>query len=170
MFKKTIIRLNPVTRKCLTMLLLLVLATNLSPSQSPVAAQSPSDCVSAPIQGPNPAHCSTDQNPESVSGAPKEKACELLAGVTQEDSVTDKDDESIVELFTPILNILAIIAGAIAVIFGVIGGIKYTTSGGNTEKTKAAKQTLVYAIVGLVVALFIPTILSLALSFIDDDS
>jgi multisubunit Na+/H+ antiporter MnhB subunit len=45
------------------------------------------------------------------------------------------------------------ILGAIAVIMIVIGGIRYTTSNGDSGSIKSAKDTILYAVVGLVVAM-----------------
>ena len=42
------------------------------------------------------------------------------------------------------------IAGAIAVIFIIIGGIQYTTSNGDSSATSKAKNTIIYSLVGLV--------------------
>jgi type IV secretion system pilin len=50
-----------------------------------------------------------------------------------------------------IINILSVIIGAIAVVMIIIGGFRYVTSAGSAEGTKAARQTIIYAIVGLVV-------------------
>ena len=50
-----------------------------------------------------------------------------------------------------IINILSVIIGAIAVVMIIIGGFRYVTSGGNAESTKSARQTIVYAIVGLII-------------------
>jgi len=55
------------------------------------------------------------------------------------------------KLIRSIINVLSIIIGAIAVIMIIIGGFRYITSGGSAEGTKAARQTIVYAIVGLVI-------------------
>jgi hypothetical protein len=44
------------------------------------------------------------------------------------------------------------IVGAIAVIMVVIGGLRYTLSGGNPKETEAAKNTILFAVVGLVIA------------------
>jgi len=52
-----------------------------------------------------------------------------------------------------VINTLFMVLGMIAVIMIVVGGIRYTTSGGDSSGTKAAKDTILYAIVGLVVAL-----------------
>jgi hypothetical protein len=50
-----------------------------------------------------------------------------------------------------VINILSVIIGAIAVVMIIIGGFRYVTSGGNAESTKSARQTIVYAIVGLII-------------------
>lgn len=51
-----------------------------------------------------------------------------------------------------IVNIMLYVLGAIAVIMIVIGGIKYTTSNGDSSSITSAKNTILYAVVGLVVA------------------
>lgn len=55
--------------------------------------------------------------------------------------------------FSVITNVLLFIVGAIAVIMIVIGGLRYVLSGGNSEQITAAKNTILYAIVGIIVAL-----------------
>jgi len=52
-----------------------------------------------------------------------------------------------------VLNIVFFIAGLLSVIFIIIGGLKYTLSGGDASGIKSAKETITYAIVGLVVTL-----------------
>lgn len=55
--------------------------------------------------------------------------------------------------FTLITNILLYIIGAVSVIMLVIGGIRYTVSGGDSAAVTSAKNTILYAVVGIVVAL-----------------
>ncbi len=62
-----------------------------------------------------------------------------------------KDD--LPKLITNVVNILLFIVGIIAVIAIIIGGIRYTTSNGDSSQTKAAKDTILYAVIGLVVAI-----------------
>jgi hypothetical protein len=52
-----------------------------------------------------------------------------------------------------IINTLLIILGMVAVIMIVIGGIRYTTSNGDSSAVKGAKDTILYSVVGLVVAI-----------------
>jgi hypothetical protein len=49
------------------------------------------------------------------------------------------------------INILSLIVGVVAVIMIVIGGLKYVTSQGEASNTAAAKNTILYAIIGLVI-------------------
>jgi len=55
-------------------------------------------------------------------------------------------------IFTTIVNVLLFIIGAICVIMLIWGGIRYTTSAGNAASVTAAKNTIMYAIIGLVIA------------------
>jgi hypothetical protein len=49
------------------------------------------------------------------------------------------------------LNIVYFLAGAIAVIVVIVGGIMYATSSGDSGAVTKAKNLILYAIVGLVV-------------------
>ncbi len=56
-------------------------------------------------------------------------------------------------IFRTITNVLLFILGAISVIMIIIGGLRYVVSGGNATAVTAAKNTILYAIVGVIVAL-----------------
>jgi len=71
-----------------------------------------------------------------------------LTGATQG---CDSGTSSIGKLIRTIINVLSVIIGAIAVIMIIVGGFRYITSAGSAEGTKSARQTIVYAIVGLVI-------------------
>ena len=51
-----------------------------------------------------------------------------------------------------LVNVLLYILGAISVIVLIIGGILYVISGGNSSSVTKAKNTITYAIVGLLVS------------------
>ena len=57
------------------------------------------------------------------------------------------------DVFKDVVNILLFIIGAVSVIMLIYGGIRYTTSGGNANSVTAAKNTIMYSIIGLVVAI-----------------
>ncbi len=52
-----------------------------------------------------------------------------------------------------VANILIFVVGAVSVLMIIIGGLRYVLSGGDSAGVKSAKDTILYAIIGLVVAL-----------------
>ena len=56
------------------------------------------------------------------------------------------------------VNTFAFVIGAVSIIMVLVGAIRYTLSAGNPQATKEAKDTILYAVVGIVI-----TILSLAI-------
>lgn len=56
-------------------------------------------------------------------------------------------------MFEKITNVLLYLIGAISVIMIIIGGLRYILSGGNSANITAAKNTILYAIVGVIVAI-----------------
>ena len=55
-------------------------------------------------------------------------------------------------IFVTIVNVLLFVIGAISVVMLIIGGIRYTISAGDSGNVTAAKNTIMYAIIGLVIA------------------
>lgn len=56
-------------------------------------------------------------------------------------------------IFQKITNIALYLIGAISVLMLIYGGIRYTISGGDSKNVTAAKNTILYAIVGIIVAI-----------------
>jgi hypothetical protein len=56
-------------------------------------------------------------------------------------------------VFRTIVNILLFLVGAVAVIMLVIGGFRYVMSGGDQNAVTSAKNTILYAIIGIVIAI-----------------
>jgi hypothetical protein len=56
-------------------------------------------------------------------------------------------------IFKTVTNVLLFIIGAVAVIMLIIGGIRYTVSGGDSGAVTSAKNTILYAVVGIIVAI-----------------
>lgn len=80
-------------------------------------------------------------------------ACEQKGG--KYDAVEkkcDKKNTDITGIFRTVANILLFLVGAIAVIMLIVGGFRYVVSGGDAGATKGAKDTIMYAIIGIVVA------------------
>lgn len=66
-------------------------------------------------------------------------------------------------VFTTIVNVLLFIIGAVSVIMIIFGGFRYVTSGGDSGGVTSAKNTILYAIVGLVVAVLAYAIVNFVL-------
>ena len=57
-----------------------------------------------------------------------------------------------------LINTLSIVIGAVAVMMIIYGGFKFVTSGGDADGTKTARNTIIYAAVGLAVVLLAQSI------------
>jgi Type IV secretion system pilin len=64
---------------------------------------------------------------------------------------TGVDQSSISKIASGVVNVFSLIVGIVAVIMIIFGGFRYITSGGDSGKVGNAKNSLVYAIIGLIV-------------------
>lgn len=72
----------------------------------------------------------------------------------QSDSAVCKEkNDSVNPAIQAIIGLLIFAIGAISVIMIIVGGIRYVVSNGDASKIKTAKDTIFYAVVGLIVAL-----------------
>lgn len=113
--------------------------TLLAPAAIPVSVHA--QTVETGIQ--NSLICGSDAIITS-SGTGKDKdgkECKLDAG----------EDKNLSSKIRKLINIFSAIIAVIAVIMIIYGGLRYVASGGKQESVTAAKNTLLYAIVGLVI-------------------
>lgn len=68
-------------------------------------------------------------------------------------------------LMQTVINILLFLVGSVAVIMIVVGGVRYTTSNGNASQTKEAKDTILYSVIGLIVAMMAYAIVNFVVSW-----
>ncbi len=91
----------------------------------------------------------------SSNAAPDINACnELEAGSVAYRSAGcggGNSGEQFPMVIQGILNVIISVSGVVAVIFIVVGGINYMTSTGDPAKVKRAKDTILYACIGLIV-------------------
>lgn len=59
-----------------------------------------------------------------------------------------------------VLGLVFYLLGAIAIIMIIIGGIRYATSQGDSQKVQTAKNTIFYAVIGLIVAILASVIVT----------
>jgi hypothetical protein len=65
--------------------------------------------------------------------------------------VGSADDLTVSSLLVNIINWVLGFSAAIAVLFLIFGGILYVVSAGNADRSKQARQTILYAVIGLIV-------------------
>lgn len=73
-------------------------------------------------------------------------------------------------VFRQVTNVILYIVGIIAVVMLIIGGIRYVVSGGDSKKVTDAKNTVLYAIIGLVVCFLAFAIVNFVISSLPTDS
>lgn len=67
------------------------------------------------------------------------------------------------KLIKNIVNIFSIIVGIVAVIMLIVGGFNFITSGGDSGKVTSARNTILYAIIGIVIVVFAQVIVRFVL-------
>lgn len=71
-------------------------------------------------------------------------------------------------IISDVINIFSLVVGVVSVIMIIIGGLKYITSGGDSGNVTGAKNTILYAIVGLVVVALAQVIVRFVLTRVTD--
>jgi hypothetical protein len=69
-----------------------------------------------------------------------------------QDANADTNGSSVLGLLRSVANLVSIVAGIAGVVMVLLGGFRYIRSSGDASKTSEAQNTLIYAVLGLVVA------------------
>ena len=93
---------------------------------------------------------------------PKSEACQALGAGAG--CGTDPSANGVNKTITLFINIFTGIIGITAVIMILVAGFKYITSGGESAKMASAKNTLIYALIGLVIVAFSQIIVKFVLA------
>lgn len=92
-----------------------------------------------------------------LAGLPLYANATVLDGVCTGDSadtpICKDKDADVMDSVKIIVNTLLYVLGAVAVLVIIVAGIMYVVSGGEAASVKKAKDMILYAIVGIVVAL-----------------
>lgn len=89
---------------------------------------------------------STLAAPTTTTSA-QQAACEAVNGAAG----CTANGSDLTKLVKIIINVMSVVIGVVAVIMIMVAGYKYITSGGDTGKVTSAKNTLIYAIIGLII-------------------
>ena len=57
------------------------------------------------------------------------------------------------DIINRVINVLLFLVGALSVVFIIVAGIYFSISNGNAEQVKRAKNTMTYAVIGLIVSI-----------------
>ena len=90
------------------------------------------------------------ETPDITNSTCKGAADLKFGGTTQCSSLTTTES-NVNNLIATIINIFSVVVGVIAVIMIVYGGFRYITSGGDSGKVTSARNTILYAIIGLII-------------------
>jgi len=80
-------------------------------------------------------------------------------------SSTGTQTSDISSVASKIVNIFSIIVGAVSIIMIIYGGFRYITSGGASERVGNAKNTIIYAVIGLIIVALAQLIVHFVLNF-----
>ena len=74
------------------------------------------------------------------------------------------DGSAVTNIARVVVNIMSILAGALAVVFIVIAGFRFATSSGDSSKVSSARSSIIYAAIGLIVVIFSQVIVATVLT------
>ena len=66
-------------------------------------------------------------------------------------NIANDPGSKLTSIIKTVINVLSVVVGVVAVVMIIFGGLKYITSGGDSSNVSSAKNTIIYAIVGLVI-------------------
>lgn len=87
--------------------------------------------------------------PSVKAAEPTDAAC---TGVAVTGVNCGEGEEGLTSTIEAVINILLFVIGAGAVVMLVIGALRYTLSAGDAQAAASAKNTIMYAIIGIIVA------------------
>lgn len=98
----------------------------------------------------------------ACSGGSTEAQKQVLQGVGETGGACN--DNGVINTISAAVKILSIFTGAAAVIMIIYGGFRYITSGGDSARVSSAKNTLIYAVIGLAIAVLAQLIVNFVIT------
>jgi len=97
----------------------------------------------------------------------KSDVCNGVGIATGSPNVTNNncaDNNSLNGIIKTVVTLLSTIVGVAAIIMIIIGGFRYVISGGDAANTNSAKNTIIYALIGLLIAALAQVLVHFVLS------
>lgn len=99
-----------------------------------------------------------------VLAAAKDEVCAGVGAATGATGCANAAGEPTIDsTINAVINILSVLVGIISVIMIIVGGFKYVTSGGDSGNVSSAKNTIIYALIGVVVVALSQTLVKFVL-------
>lgn len=112
--------------------------------------------IAAPALSPAPAHALSLEGGIDASRPTEDKKDSngnVVVGADGKPVQVAATPGSLILSFKTISNIIIFLVGAVSVIVIIYGGFLYVTSTGDAKRVESAKSTILYAVVGIVVAI-----------------
>ena len=87
---------------------------------------------------------------------------QVLTGVGQ--TTSDCTGNGVTSIVGTTVRILSYIVGIAAIIMIIVSGFRYITSGGDSNRVSSAKNTLIYAVIGLAIAVIAQVLVSFVIT------
>jgi hypothetical protein len=98
-----------------------------------------------------------DPYEEACLQAPESEVCQIRQN--PENPLSGEEG-----ILVKVLNVFSFVIGVTSVLMVILGGLKYITSNGDSTAITNAKNTILYALIGLVVFLFSQVIIRFVIS------
>lgn len=85
------------------------------------------------------------------------------------DDIGTDGGENVQSIATTVIDIFSLVVGIVSVIVIIVAGLRYIISGGDAGKVGNAKNTILYAVIGLVIVIFAQTIVKFIIEQIQGD-
>ena len=98
--------------------------------------------------------------------SPEQSACEGSGGTwsgTWPNGSCSQGPRTVTGTIKSVVNVIVFITGALSVLMIIIGGLRYTISGGDQGSITGAKNTILYAVIGLIVSVMAYAIVNFVL-------
>lgn len=103
--------------------------------------------LATPIALPAMAHAAEGIQQNLCAGANLDVNTDCNKG-----GITDQEArDRINRIIRTVINLFSLVVGVVSVIMIIVGGLKYITSGGDSGNVTGAKNTILYAIIGIVI-------------------
>lgn len=95
------------------------------------------------------------------------QASQIRDGISD---VSDGEARPLSEVIKTAVDVLLYFIGALSVIMIIYGGFRYVTSGGESSGVQSAKNTILYAVIGLIVSVLAFAIANFAVGLFDESN